>query len=351
MTVLSENLAIPRGVLVVVTGANGYIASHVADQLLRANYRVRGTVRNLSKNQWLTEYFTNKYGAGKFELVEVPNMGVPHAYDEAVKGASGLVHLATPTFQMYDPAESIPLVTDGTINTLEAAQQEPLMKRVVLTSSSAAAANAQPNVEFTIDEGTWNEKAIRAVWAKTQDISEHRMNIYSASKAQAEKAAWKWMIEKQPNFVLNTVLPNVNFGSALCPEHQGYPSTVMWVRAVWDGFRANHGDGVSIPPRVIPLQWFVDVVDDALVHVAALIYKDVRAERLFAYAETYSWNDILAALRKAHPERQFIEDIPDLGTDLSKVTNQGAEDLLKKIAGRGWMGLEETIRKMTADWV
>lgn len=45
----STELAIPKNALVVVTGANGFIASHVVDQLLLAGYRVRGTVRNTEK--------------------------------------------------------------------------------------------------------------------------------------------------------------------------------------------------------------------------------------------------------------------------------------------------------------
>jgi nucleoside-diphosphate-sugar epimerase len=35
--------AIPKGSLVLVTGANGHIGSRVADQLREAGYHVRGT--------------------------------------------------------------------------------------------------------------------------------------------------------------------------------------------------------------------------------------------------------------------------------------------------------------------
>jgi hypothetical protein len=35
--------AIPQDSLVLVTGVNSYIANHVADQLMEAGYRVRGT--------------------------------------------------------------------------------------------------------------------------------------------------------------------------------------------------------------------------------------------------------------------------------------------------------------------
>lgn len=78
--------AIPQGSIVLVTGANGYIGSHTADQLLLAGYKVRGTVRDASRAQWLQELFDEKYGHGKFELFVVSEMNVDGAFDEAVKG-------------------------------------------------------------------------------------------------------------------------------------------------------------------------------------------------------------------------------------------------------------------------
>jgi len=82
---------IPQGSLVLVTGANGFIGSHVVDQLLQAGYKVRGTVRTESKGTWVKEHFDAKYGAGKLELAVVPDMSAKSAYDDAVKGESRLV--------------------------------------------------------------------------------------------------------------------------------------------------------------------------------------------------------------------------------------------------------------------
>lgn len=80
------NPAIPYGSTVVVTGCSGFIGSHVADQTLAAGFKVRGTSRDASKNKWLQEYFDSKHGAGKFELVSVPDLTAPDAFAEAVKG-------------------------------------------------------------------------------------------------------------------------------------------------------------------------------------------------------------------------------------------------------------------------
>ena len=86
---------IAKGSIVLVTGANGFIGAHVADQVLQAGYTVRGTVRSKEKANWLYERFDANYGKGKFEAVEVPDMVAEGAFDEAVKGVSGIIHLAS----------------------------------------------------------------------------------------------------------------------------------------------------------------------------------------------------------------------------------------------------------------
>lgn len=78
--------AIPKGSLVLVTGANGYIGSHVADQLLEAGYRVRGTTRNLEKVKGLRALWESKYGPDKIEFAVVSDMSTEGAFNEAVKG-------------------------------------------------------------------------------------------------------------------------------------------------------------------------------------------------------------------------------------------------------------------------
>ena len=85
--------AIPDGSLVLVTGANGFIGSHVADQFLTVGYRVRGTVRSESKGAWLKQLFDRKYGPNKFEIAIVPDMSQKGAFDHAMEGKLLLIHL------------------------------------------------------------------------------------------------------------------------------------------------------------------------------------------------------------------------------------------------------------------
>lgn len=85
MTKTSDSCLPPQAV-VLVTGANGFIASHIIDKLLQAGYIVRGTVRSTEKQKWLQERFDAAYGEGRFELCPVLDITAPHAFDEAVKG-------------------------------------------------------------------------------------------------------------------------------------------------------------------------------------------------------------------------------------------------------------------------
>ena len=78
--------AIPKESLVLVTGVNGYIASHIAEQLLEHGYRVRGTVRDAYKAHYMHALFDEKYGEDAFEVQIVKDMATDGAFDEAMKG-------------------------------------------------------------------------------------------------------------------------------------------------------------------------------------------------------------------------------------------------------------------------
>lgn len=80
--------AVPYGSTIVVTGATGFIGSHVVDQVLAAGYNVRGTTRNAAKGLWASELFDRRHSRERFQLVEVIDMGADNDFDEVVKGKS-----------------------------------------------------------------------------------------------------------------------------------------------------------------------------------------------------------------------------------------------------------------------
>ncbi|KAJ5519845.1 aldehyde reductase [Penicillium fimorum] len=330
-----NNYAIPPGSLVLVTGANGYIASHTIEILLEKGYKVRGTVRG--PKPWLNSYFDKKYGQGRFESVVVPTMTDPDTWLQVLENVSGVLHLASDLSFSSDPNTVIPWVKQATVTLLEAAASHESVKRFVLTSSSAAAIIPIPNQEgIRVDENTWNETSIKAAWAESTPTQDRGYHVYAASKAEQERQAWRWMKERQPGFVLNVVVPNTNYGRVLLPEIPG--STMSWL---WELLK---GDDSLI--RKFPPQWFVNVEDTARLHVVALLSPAVQGERIFAFASSFNWTDIINILKKLRPNNKLIPEPPaNEGRDLSDIVlSRRAEELLREFFGQpGWIDLERSI--------
>ena len=82
---LQHTMSSSKGV-VLVTGANGFVAGRTIEVLLKAGYSVRGTVRAKVEDrarqlrEALPEY------ADKIEVVQLSDFAVPGSCDEAVKG-------------------------------------------------------------------------------------------------------------------------------------------------------------------------------------------------------------------------------------------------------------------------
>ncbi|PVH85433.1 aldehyde reductase [Cadophora sp. DSE1049] len=317
------NPRIPVGSWILVTGVNGLVASNIANLLLKMGYKVRGTVRNVEKSKWMQEKFDKLYGKNNFELVS---------------GVSGVAHVAS-IVGSFDPNTGIPGVIDGAINTLKSAAKEPSVKAFVYTSTSWSAANPQPNVEYSIGPDSWNAHAIKAAWAPPPYGPERTMDVYAAGKAEAEAASWKFVKETKPDFVVNAVLPSANFGIVCDPEHQGFPSTTGWLKSLFDGELTLH--------NFVPPQYAIDTIDCARLHVGALLDAAVENQRLFGYAEPYTWNEMLAIFRKLYPDRKFMDDLPDAGRDLSIVTNESAAEVLRKFGKPGFTTFEESVRAAT----
>jgi nucleoside-diphosphate-sugar epimerase len=76
---------IEKGSRVLVTGVTGFIGTHVADQLLKAGYKVTGTARSQAKADTL-QPLVAKYGSENFKVIITEGLDKEGAFDEAVKG-------------------------------------------------------------------------------------------------------------------------------------------------------------------------------------------------------------------------------------------------------------------------
>jgi len=252
------------------------------------------------------------------------------AYDEAVKGVSGIVHLASILTFSDVPDEVIPPSVKGTLNILKAATLEPKIKSLVVTSSSCACLSPIPNEEITITKDSWND----AVLEKIRTGKPTGYDVYAASKTEAERALWKAVKETNPPFQVATVLPNANFGHRVRATGN---STGDWLSAAYEG---KENFLATMPP-----QYFINVRDDAKLHVIALADTECNGERVFAFAAPYTWNSLLAVLRKLEPGKDFGEE-KEMGEDRSVIVpKERAEELLRKHYGHGFTGWEETIKE------
>jgi len=165
--------------LVVITGISGFLGSQVCHTFLKhGGYRVRGTVRD-TKNPKKIEPLKKAFGElfDQLELVEADLMN-PESLMKACEGAEYLVHTASP-FPLDMPKneeEVIKPAVEGTMSALKAAHAAGV-KRVVITSSSAAIMETGNPTQTTFTEEDW---------------SHLKSNAYFKSKTMAELAAWDY---------------------------------------------------------------------------------------------------------------------------------------------------------------
>lgn len=83
--------ALHPGSIVLITGVNGYIGSHIANILLGLGFRVRGTVR--SPKPWLDEMFTAKFGEGVFETTLLSGFDDVPSLERVMDGVAAVIHV------------------------------------------------------------------------------------------------------------------------------------------------------------------------------------------------------------------------------------------------------------------
>src|SRR5689334_6464055 len=92
---------------VLVTGASGFVASRIVEQLLAKGYRVRGTVRTLKKERELAGVRALPGAADRLELVEA-DLNVPGAFDAHAVGCGRVMHTASPyALNVRDPQRDL----------------------------------------------------------------------------------------------------------------------------------------------------------------------------------------------------------------------------------------------------
>jgi len=272
--------------LILVTGASGFLASHIVKQLLEQGYRVRGTVRSL-KDEKKCKPLRNLAQSAKheLELVEADLLS-EEQWLSAVRECTYVIHVASPVpnYVPKDENEVIKPAVNGTLFVLKAAAQpESKVKRVVLTSSIAAIAGDAFETDRMYTEKDWPDL--------------NSLKPYSKSKVLAEKAAWDFVQERKkssfPCFELAVINPGYICGPIL---HDTFCASMELVS------RMMNGQMPFIPDISLPS---CDVRDVAKAHLVALTLPEAHMNRHIIVTDSHTLQDFAFWLKEEFQSKGF----------------------------------------------
>ena len=278
---------------VLLTGISGFIAKHIAVQLLDEGFAVRGSVRSLDKadavHDTLLEHVRDKTSVGeRLSFVEL-DLAKDAGWDKAMEGVDVLMHTASPfpMVQPKDEQEVIRPAVEGTLRAMRAAQRAGI-SRVVMTSSSVAIMEGN-RFERPLNEDDWTDPA-----------SPHA-NPYARSKTLAERAAWEFVAREAPDMKLTVINPGFVLGPALDGD---YGTSLAVIERL---LRAKD----PMLPRVGFTS--VDVRDIAAMHVRAIDTAEAEGKRFAGVAGFLWFSDMARIVKDAFPERRIPTRVaPDL---------------------------------------
>ena len=281
---------------VLVTGANGYVASWVVKKLLDQGLTVHGAVRdpaNIDK----VGHLQKMAAASKGKLILfAADLLTPGSYQQAMAGCELVYHMASPFVirgitdaqqQLIEPA------LQGTRNVLTSVNNTPSVKRVVLTSSVAAVfGDAREGKQVGKDgfsEAHWN----------TTSRIDHQP--YDYSKLLAEKEAWS-ISKQQSRWDLLVLNPGLIFGPSF--TQQSASTSLAIIRQM-----ANGGLRSGVPNVDL---FMVDVRDVASAHIKAG-YTPSASGRHILVANTQPMLAVAKILKEKFPQFPFPKrELPKL---------------------------------------
>lgn len=207
---------------VAVTGASGYVGSHVVVALVKHGFTVHACVRDLNnpdKTNHLLDLNKKDY-SGQVELFSA-NLLEADSYDTPFKGCSAILHAATPMGygrennprQIYDGAIT------GTKSVLKSAKKVGTVKRFIYTSSFAAIHHPMKSgYIFTENDWASDNRENDPTWSVDR-IDEDGTMSYAMAKVDCEHLVYDFA-EKSGQFDAASVNPIVVLGPLLSRLHE-----------------------------------------------------------------------------------------------------------------------------------
>ena len=324
----------PSDETILVTGATGYLAGHIIKSFLEAGYKVRGTIRS---DSGIPKIKAAQGDLSKnLSFVTVTDIATPHAFDEAVKGVSGIIATANPF--MLSPTnmeeDLLKPSINGVLSLLDsAALAGPQLKRVVLTASFASmldmAAGTRDGYVYT--EADWNPATYEEAAA-----SSNGGFAYCAAKGLAERAGWDWMKEKKPSFGFIAINPPWVFGPQL-NEITNLDQLNESSEAIW---KLINGSLKEVPPH--DFLGFVNATDIANAHLLAYENEAAAGER-FLVGSHFDYQSAIDEILEAFPELKGRVPEGVKGAGLDENLYQLDASKVKKVLGLKLTSLKDTM--------
>ncbi|THU80423.1 NAD(P)-binding protein [Dendrothele bispora CBS 962.96] len=273
---------------VFVTGATGFVGSHIVKALLDAGYNVVGAARG-SKAEYMKKA-CDKYG-NRLRIVEVNDIFEDKIDPDALKGIDALIHTATPWATSTPLEQMIPKSVSGALNIIDQAEKAGV-KSVIVTGSVASVANSFTEPFYSNDD--WNPMTKEQVLS-----SKNSLEVYAVSKKYAELAIWEWA-EKHPHVEVAVILPPLIFGP--------YAREFFYLESGPKNHSTNKFFyGIISPEAGYPHHGFwIDVRDVAKCHVKALKAPPTstvgRKRLIIASPHDMEYGDVLKFLAEARPQ-------------------------------------------------
>lgn len=258
---------------VLVTGGSGFLGGWCLVELLRGDYRVRTTVRDLGREAEVRAGVGSQVDPGDRLTVLAADLTSDDGWEQAVQGCDYVLHVASPfpLAQPKDPDELIVPAREGTLRVLKAALDAGA-ERVVVTSSVAAVRGGVDHASTPLTEETWT------------DPDNPETTPYTRSKTIAERAAWDLVNERGESEKLAVVNPGAILGPILGEDMS--PSLEL-VNRLLKGMPGAPRIGFSI----------VDVRDVVDLELKAMTAPEAGGERFIAVARFQWMSEVAAVLR------------------------------------------------------
>lgn len=273
----SEEWDMPDTVL--VTGASGFIGGHVAAELLRRGYAVRGSVRSRSRAPEVhAAMATAGVDTARLEICELDLLS-DRGWVEAVDGCRYVLHVASPFVlaKPDDPDELIRPAVDGAARAVGAALDAGA-ERIVMTSALATIQFAKAKRGHLYTDDDWT------------DPDDPQLNDYTVSKVRAERVACELARQRG----CQDRLAFINPGAVIGPLLTNDPGTsVTAIQQVVSGALP------MIPDLRMP---WVDVQDVADAHIAAMTSESAAGRRTIVATDPISLVEVARVIRERVPE-------------------------------------------------